>query len=90
MTNKAQPIPQMKHCSTEGVSPLGASESMLARPAVQGVPAPRWTYACSVCDWVGSEPVLFGGDIGPFADCPRCGNECTGDEPGFEPVPGRS
>ncbi len=47
---------------------------------------PRWTYACTRCEWTGTEPdiVSFG-----YADCPQCGNSCTTDEPSHEPTPGQ-
>ena len=49
--------------------------------------APRWTFACTRCDWIGNDPWRIG-VIGRYADCPECGNSCTTDEPEFEPRPG--
>ncbi len=49
-------------------------------------PAPRWTYACTRCAWIGNEPAYY--VVINAADCPDCGNSCTTDEPEFEPRPG--
>ena len=49
--------------------------------------APRWTFACTRCSWIGNDPSWIG-VIGRYADCPECGNSCTTDEPEFEPRPG--
>lgn len=75
-----------RHTAELGSSKV--SQPAARKPVLQAVPVPRWTYACAVCDWTGNEPVLFAVDIGPFADCPTCGNECTSDGPSFEPEPG--
>lgn len=52
---------------------------------VQPLGDPRWTFACTRCDWTGTEPdtVSF-----VYADCPHCGSSCTTDEPSHEPTPG--
>jgi hypothetical protein len=47
---------------------------------------PRWTFACSRCDWIGTDPVIH--FFVRNADCPDCGNSCSSDEPEFEPRAG--
>lgn len=50
------------------------------------VPEPRWTFACTRCDWIGRDP--RSNWMHGFCDCPACGNSCTTDEPSFEPRAG--
>jgi hypothetical protein len=50
------------------------------------VAAPRWTFACTRCDWIGSDPATTW--LTGYCDCPHCGNSCTEDEPSFEPRAG--
>ncbi|HCL4132346.1 TPA: hypothetical protein N2C61_003453 [Pseudomonas aeruginosa] len=50
-------------------------------------PSPRWTFACTRCEWTGNNPDSSG--LGHYADCPDCGNSCTTDEPSFEPAAGQ-
>lgn len=59
--------------------------------ATQEAPAPRWTFACTRCEWTGNSPnsVAFGLGVSNYADCPDCGNSCTTDEPSFEPEAGQ-
>lgn len=47
---------------------------------------PRWTFACTRCNWIGNGPRLV--FLTGSADCPECGNSCTTDEPSFEPRAG--
>lgn len=52
----------------------------------QEVPVPRWTFACTRCEWTGTTPDWV---VPGYADCPDCGNSCTTDEPSFEPEAGQ-
>ena len=63
-----------------------AQGAKIGSSALLGKPDPRWTYACTHCDWIGN--VMTVSWLYGFCDCPRCGESCTEDEPSFEPRAG--